>query len=82
MFYIVKGNYDSLLSAETYLRLGFLKIIDHDKVNLLQWHDMSLDELLKKYYETFTSIGCLGEEYNILLDDNAIPAVHAPRTVP
>ena len=36
MFYIVKGNYDSLLSAETCLRLGCLKIIDHDKVNLIE----------------------------------------------
>lgn len=43
---------------------------------------MSLDELLKKYHETFTSIGCLGEEYNILLHDNATPVVHAPRRVP
>ena len=41
---------------------------------------MSLDQLLKTYPET--CIGCLGEEYNILLDDNATPVVHAPRRVP
>ena len=62
--------------------MGFLKDLTKENVNHIEKSDLDLKELLRRYKATFTGLGCLGEEYELQLQENAVPTIHPPRRVP
>ena len=43
---------------------------------------MEKEEILYEYSDVFDGLGCLPREYNIEVDQNHTPGVHAPRRLP
>ena len=86
LFYVVEGNLQCLLSSETCLKLGYIKLLDHDQLNKISNDDPnndthSIDHIINKFPQTFKGIGCFEEEYNLTLKSDSKPIIHAARRV-
>ena len=94
-FLIVDNCEVPLLSLVTSEQLGLVKIIDIDlaastdaprdvrQVNVIPNNKpMAKEKILREYRDVFDCLGCLPGEYNIEVDRNHTPIVHAPRRLP
>ena len=94
-FLIVDNCEVPLLSLVTSEQLGLVKIIDSDAATSADAprdvrqvdvtpnnKPVEKEEILYEYRDVFDGLGCLPGEYNIELDQNHTPVVHAPRRLP
>jgi hypothetical protein len=71
----IVGNDQSMpniIGRESSVILGLVKRV----------HMMQSSNILSKYADLFTGVGCLRGEYDIKLDANVTPKIHPPRSVP
>ena len=41
-----------------------------------------MEEIVERFYDVFTGLGCMEGEYRIELDDSVQPVIHPPRKEP
>ena len=79
-FNIIDGDYQPILSLNTSLNLGFVSLHNCDVLALhVKCPNTSL---LEEYDDVFDGLGALPGAYKIAIDEQAQPAVHAPRRGP
>lgn len=74
-FYIVNTNTPALLGLTSCLKLKIIKKIDSISEN------DTYREIVEKYKDIFSGIGCLMKPYHIKLKENAHPVIHPTRRV-
>ncbi|XP_045459304.1 uncharacterized protein K02A2.6-like [Melitaea cinxia] len=76
-FYVVDSDKASNI-------LGLQSAIKMNLVNPLKNQNLKINEIntLSEYRDLFEGLGCMKEEYDIKLKQNATPVVHASRRVP
>lgn len=72
-FQIIDRDAPAILGRETCEALGMIKRVHEIK---------SEDELLNKFDDLFTGLGCLPGQHHIQINKDIPPVVHAPRRVP
>lgn len=82
-FYIISGNYDSLLSYQTSVDLGLVPEINSVTLNNEQCSTTEVQKLVKEYSNLFNGIGKLKDREITLHIDDSIPPVAQPhRRIP
>ena len=78
-FNIIDGNYQPVLSLQSCINLGLVKLRDCE---ILAITATRVDGILEEYKDVFEGLGELPGEYKIITDDSMQPKVHPPRRVP
>ena len=87
MINVLQGDYTPILSLESCIGMGFLKILDSDQLHHVHSSTQSPKELtnehvLQQFKDVFTGLGKLENPYKIHLDTTVKPVVHSPRRLP
>lgn len=78
LFHVLNNNAQAILGLETSIALNLIKRIDTLRSNITE----ILNQILNEYSELFQGIGCINQQYHIILKDNAQPVVSPIRKVP
>jgi len=79
-FNIIDGDYQPILSLNTSVGLGFVSLHNCD---VLAIHvDSPSTTLQDEFTDVFEGLDALPGKYQIVIDENIPPCVHAPRRVP
>ena len=86
-FNMLRGNYTPILSLESCVALGFLKILDCDKpervyCSMKSSAVLTKQQVLEQFQDVFTGLGKLETPYRIRVDPNVQPVVHPSRRIP
>lgn len=80
-FYVVSGNYGSLLSHQTAVELGLIQI--QPKISVVQAKTNTLNQLLQEYQDIIQGIGRLQDfQFEIHIDSSVPPVAQSPRRIP
>ena len=79
-FNIIDGDYEAILSLNTSVGLGFVGLHNCD-VPATHVNSPSTT-LQEEFADVFEGLGALPGKYQIVIDENIPPCVHAPRRVP
>ena len=82
-FQVVDSHVVPVLGLETSLELGLIKriyTVDQSVQHNTEQRDST--RILGEYNDLFQGLGCVDLEYDIKIDPNISPVVHAPRRVP
>ena len=63
--------------------MDFIKFNDKD-INFIENNvpELTLQYIKENYSDLFNGLGCFEHEYDIKIDENEVPKVHAPRKIP
>ena len=79
MFNVVKTKQAPLLSSQTSIELGLIKVCEN--VSKLEEVEVA-EEMVEEFKDRFTGLGCLPGKYQMDVDTTVKPVQHAPRRVP
>ena len=86
-FNVFQGNYTPILSLESCVALGFLKILDCDQPervysSMKSSSVLTKQQVLEQFQDVFTGLGKLETPYRIRVNLNEQPVLHPPRRIP
>lgn len=79
-FNIIDGDYQPILSLNTSVALGFVSLHNCDVLALQVESPYTAGH--EEFADVFEGLGALPGNYQIVIDENVPPVVHAPRRVP
>ena len=80
MFEVVETKHATLLSLDTCLQLNLITVAE--QVHLIdEQSQVKVEALIKEYEDVFIGMGCLPDEYDIVIDNEMPPVQNRPRKV-
>ena len=84
---VLQGNYNPILSLESCVAMGFLKILDCDQPervysSMKSCTVLTKQHVLEQFQDVFTGLGKLEIPCRIRVDTDVQPIVHRPRRIP
>jgi len=80
MFELVETKHATLLSLDTCLQLDLISV--KESVHLIEEQsETNVENVITKYADVFTGMGCLPGEYDIIIDKDVPPVQNRPRRV-